>query len=148
MKQQLRNFIIWLAIVLLLLAIFTFFQTPGPRPTPMPPPALPVPPQDVTHWLLSLLISWLPFLFLVGMWIVLARWMRTGGIFGFGTAGAPSARMLADPAHWRLRAGEARATAERLGDAPSRQRLLEIAGSYEYLAERAEERRRASGSLS
>jgi hypothetical protein len=50
--------------------------------------------------------------------------------------------MLDDPVYWRGRADAARALAERLADLQSKRRMLEIAGGYAYLAQRAEERRR------
>ena len=45
-----------------------------------------------------------------------------------------------DPQHWRLRAEEARACAELIGDPKSKSALLEIADQYEQVAARAEER--------
>jgi hypothetical protein len=45
--------------------------------------------------------------------------------------------LLKDPAHWRERAEEARRVAEALADPKARQTMLEIAESYERLAERA-----------
>jgi len=45
--------------------------------------------------------------------------------------------LLKDPAHWRERADEARRLAETLADPKARQTMLEIAESYERLAERA-----------
>jgi hypothetical protein len=45
-----------------------------------------------------------------------------------------------DPQHWRLRAEEARACAELIGDPKSKSALLEIADQYEQIAARAEER--------
>ena len=144
MNRQLVNFVLWVLIVLLLLAVFTLFQDPVSRP--VAPVAVPAP-QDGPHWL-TLLISWLPFIFLVGAWILLSWWNRRSRSGSFGTGLPLSAKTLDDPAHWRDRAAEARATAERFTDAQSKRRLLEIAERYEYLAQQAEERRRASGSLS
>jgi hypothetical protein len=60
----------------------------------------------------------------------------------FGMRPAPSAAALDDPAHWRGCAGKARTTADQLADLQSKRQMLEIARSYEYLAQRAEERRR------
>jgi len=142
-NANLRNFGLWVLIVLLLLAIFTFFQGPVSHSPPTPAAA----PQDGAQWFVTLLISWLPFFFLVGAWILLSWWMRRGQTSGFGSA-LSTTRMPDDPAHWRTCAGEARATAERFADAQSKRRMLEIAERYEYLAQQAEERRRASGSLS
>jgi hypothetical protein len=140
MSRQLLNFVIWVLAVLCLLVVFTLFQDPGSRPAASPAP------QDGAQWLVALLISWLPFFFLVGVWILLAWWMRRTS--GFGQGATLSARALNDPAHWRACAAEARATAERFADDQSRRQMLEIARGYEYLAQRAEERRRGSGSLS
>jgi hypothetical protein len=130
MNPQLLRFAAWVLIVLLLLGLFTLFQDPGGRPVASAP-------QNGSEWLLSLLISWLPFFFLVGVWLVLARWMRRDG-----AGRTPTAAMLDDPAYWRGRADAARALSERLADLQSKRQMLEIARGYEYLAQRAEERRR------
>jgi hypothetical protein len=45
--------------------------------------------------------------------------------------------LLKDPAHWRERAEEARRVAETLADPAARRTMLEIAESYDRLAERA-----------
>src|SRR5262245_53588096 len=111
MNANLRNFGLWVLIVLLLLAIFTLFQDPGSRPAAVPAPA----PQDGAHWLMTVLISWLPFFFLIGAWILLSWWMRRGQTSG-GSA-LSTTRVLNDPAHWRACAAEARGNAERLADA-------------------------------
>lgn len=111
MNRQLLSFAIWVVVVLLLLAVFTLFQDPGSRPAASPAPRV------GAQWLVSLLISWVPFIFLAAMWVLLAWWMRTGRTRGFGTTVALSAKMLDDPAHWRGCAGEARAAAERFTDA-------------------------------
>jgi hypothetical protein len=47
------------------------------------------------------------------------------------------AHLLKDPAHWRERAEEARRVAGTLADPKARQTMLEIAESYDRLAERA-----------
>ena len=143
MNRQLLNFVIWVFVVLLLLAVFTFFQSPGPRPA-----SPPVAPQGDSQWLVSLVISWLPFFLLVGVWLLLARRMRARGVTGFGRGVALSAKTLDDPAHWSACAGEARTAAEQFTDVQSKRQMLEIARGYEYLAQRAEEKRRGSGSLS
>jgi hypothetical protein len=44
-----------------------------------------------------------------------------------------------DPKHWRLRAEEARVSAELISDPESKRAMLEIAGQYERIAKRAEE---------
>jgi hypothetical protein len=54
----------------------------------------------------------LPFFFLVGVWLVMARWMRRTGASGFGKGAALTARTLDNPAHWSACAGEARVAAE------------------------------------
>jgi len=208
MKQQLINFVLWVLIVLLLLAVFTFFQNPAQRSAssfrdiafsefldmvdrgnvraveidgpeiqistiggealrtfaPNDPSlvqrlrdkhvvitARPSPssrPRDTAGWIESLVMTWAPFIFLVGVWIFLARWMRRGGTapLDFGMRPAAPALMVDDPVHWRSRAGEARAAADQLADPISQQQVLEIAQRYEYLAQRAEERRRGSRS--
>jgi cell division protease FtsH len=213
MYGTLRNFGLWLLIVLLLLALFSFFQNPAQRsqnPAQRSPsreiafsefldmvdrgnvraveiegpeirvstiggetfrtfapndpnlvPRLrdkrvvitvrssqPSRPHDTAEWVESLVISWAPFLFLVGAWIFLARWMRRRGaaLLDFGRRPAAPAPMVDDPAHWRGRAGEARVAADQLADPESQRQMLEIAERYEYLAQRPEERRRRSGS--
>ena len=98
------------------------------------------PAQDMTQWATSLMISWLPFVALIAVWIFLSRRMRTTGqVFGFGQRAAPSDKVLADPTYWRGRADEARTVAGQLGDHDSKRRMAEIAKGYEYLAQRAEE---------
>ena len=72
MHRRLLGSALWLAIALSLVGLFNFFQNAG-RPS--------APPQDLAHWLLAFLISWSPFFFLVGVWIVIALWMRrTAGL--------------------------------------------------------------------
>jgi hypothetical protein len=43
-------------------------------------------------------------------------------------------RMIDDPSHWRQRAQEARAEADKLSDAEVKQTMLEIAAAYERLS--------------
>jgi hypothetical protein len=45
-----------------------------------------------------------------------------------------------DPEHWRERAAEARALAEKMTDTVGKRAMIEIAEKYERLAERAVER--------
>jgi hypothetical protein len=45
-----------------------------------------------------------------------------------------------DPEHWRERAAEARALADKMTDAASKQAMMEIAEKYDQLAARAIER--------
>jgi hypothetical protein len=47
-------------------------------------------------------------------------------------------RSINDPAHWRQRAEEARRIAEQLADAVAKQTMLDIARSYDNLAELTE----------
>jgi hypothetical protein len=49
-------------------------------------------------------------------------------------------RLLTDAKLWRDRAGEARATAERMADPDAKRIMLAIATGYERLAKRDEER--------
>jgi hypothetical protein len=46
--------------------------------------------------------------------------------------------LINDPAYWRERAAEARRIAEQLADAVAKQTMLEIARSYDNLAELTE----------
>ena len=137
---NLRNFALWVIIVLLLLAVFTFFQNPSQHPSQRPTgqeisfsqfldeidrgsvrsvdidgpliqistidgrslrtiapndpslvqrlhdkrvvitarPSRPSQPQDTAGWVVTLVTTWAPFVFLVGVWIFLARSMRRG----------------------------------------------------------------------
>src|SRR6202142_3244406 len=153
MNANLRNFALWVIIVLLLLALFSLFQNPGQRAvsnditfsqlladvdqgrvrdvviqghditgtyndgkpfqTYAPPdPSLvqrlygkgvsitAKPPGDNVPWFVSLLVSWLPFLALIGVWIFLSRQMQGAGgkALGFGKS---RAKLLAE-AHGRV----------------------------------------------
>ena len=139
MNTNLRNFALWVIIVLLLLALFTLFQNPGQRTTaqdisfsqllsevdqgrvrdvviqgpeihgtfangtsfqtyaPNDPGLVQKlyskgvtitarPQQDNVPWFVSLLVSWLPFIALIGVWIFLSRQMQGAGgkALGFG----------------------------------------------------------------
>src|ERR1700759_2746174 len=132
MNANLRNFALWVIIVLLLLALFTLFQNPGQRSSSqdisfsqlltevdqghvreavMQGPEIPGtfadgrqfsthapndpglvqklygkgvtstarPPSDNVPWCVSLLVSWLPFIALIGVWIFLSRQMQGAG---------------------------------------------------------------------
>jgi cell division protease FtsH len=153
MNANLRNFALWVIIVLLLLALFTLFQNPGQRTSsqdisfsqllsevdqghvrdvviqgpeihgtftngssfqtyaPNDPTlvtrlyngkvqitAKPV--GDNVPWFVSLLVSWLPFIALIGVWIFLSRQMQGGAgkAMGFGKS---RAKMLTE-AHGRV----------------------------------------------
>jgi hypothetical protein len=48
-----------------------------------------------------------------------------------------------DPAHWRARALEAKALAERMTDAEGRSRMISVAQEYDHLADRATARLKA-----
>src|SRR5665213_1689720 len=143
MNANLRNFALWVIIVLLLLALFTLFQNPGQRTTaqdvsfsqllsevdqgrvrdvviqgpeihgtfangtsfqtyaPSDPTLVQKlyskgvsitarPPSDNVPWFVSLLVSWLPFIALIGVWIFLSRQMQGGAgkAMGFGKSRA------------------------------------------------------------
>ena len=153
MNANLRNFALWVIIVLLLLALFTLFQNPGQRAASQDisfsqlltevdqgrvrdvviqgpdingaftngstfhtyAPADPSlikrlydakvsitakPPGDNVPWFVSLLVSWLPFIALIGVWIFLSRQMQGGAgkAMGFGKS---RAKMLTE-AHGRV----------------------------------------------
>src|SRR5215471_18616150 len=153
MNANLRNFALWVIIVLLLLALFTLFQNPGQRTTaqdisfsqlltevdqgrvrdvviqgpeihgtfsngtsfqtyaPNDPGLVQKlyskgvtitarPQQDNVPWFVSLLVSWLPFIALIGVWIFLSRQMQGAGgkALGFGKS---RAKLLAE-AHGRV----------------------------------------------
>src|SRR6184192_158805 len=153
MNANLRNFALWVIIVLLLLALFTLFQNPGQRTTsqdisfsqllnevdqgrvrdvviqgpeihgqftdgrsfqtyaPSDPSLVQRlygkgvsitarPQQNDVPWFLQLLISWLPFIALIGVWIFLSRQMQGAGgkALGFGKS---RAKLLTE-AHGRV----------------------------------------------
>src|SRR6476659_588483 len=153
MNANLRNFALWVIIVLLLLALFTLFQNPGQRPTsqdisfsqllnevdqgrvrdvliqgpeihgtftdgrsfqtyaPNDPSLIQRlygkgvsitarPQQNDVPWFVSLLVSWLPFIALIGVWIFLSRQMQGAGgkALGFGKS---RAKLLTE-AHGRV----------------------------------------------
>jgi len=153
MNANLRNFALWVIIVLLLLALFTLFQNPGQRTSsqdisfsqlltevdqgrvrdvviqgpeihgtftdgrnfntyaPNDPGLVQKlyskgvsitarPQQDNVPWFVSLLVSWLPFIALIGVWIFLSRQMQGAGgkALGFGKS---RAKLLTE-AHGRV----------------------------------------------
>ncbi|MGA8494828.1 MAG: ATP-dependent metallopeptidase FtsH/Yme1/Tma family protein, partial [Xanthobacteraceae bacterium] len=153
MNANLRNFALWVIIVLLLLALFTLFQSPGQRPASQDisfsellndvdtgrvkdvliqgpdihgtftdgrtfqsySPGDPTlvqrlynkgvsiqarPQTENVPWFVSLLISWLPFVALIGVWIFLSRQMQGAGgkALGFGKS---RAKLLTE-AHGRV----------------------------------------------
>jgi cell division protease FtsH len=153
MNANLRNFALWVIIVLLLLALFTLFQNPGQRTSsqdisfsqlltevdqghvrdvviqgpeihgtftngssfqtyaPNDPTLVSrlyngkvsitaKPPGDNVPWFVSLLVSWLPFIALIGVWVFLSRQMQGGAgkAMGFGKS---RAKMLTE-AHGRV----------------------------------------------
>ena len=153
MNANLRNFALWVIIVLLLLALFTVFQNPGQRSVssdisfsqllnevdqgrvrdvviqgpdihgtfsdgrsfntyaPNDPSLVKRlydkgvsitarPQQDNVPWFVQLLVSWLPFIALIGVWIFLSRQMQGAGgkALGFGKS---RAKLLTE-AHGRV----------------------------------------------
>jgi cell division protease FtsH len=153
MNANLRNFALWVIIVLLLLALFTLFQNPGQRTTsqdisfsqllnevdqgrvrdvliqgpdihgtftdgrsfqtyaPNDPSLIQRlygkgvsitarPQTENVPWFVSLLVSWLPFVALIGVWIFLSRQMQGAGgkALGFGKS---RAKLLTE-AHGRV----------------------------------------------
>src|SRR5882724_2306687 len=153
MNANLRNFALWVIIVLLLLALFTLFQNPGQRTSasdisfsqllnevdqnrvrevviqgpeihgtytdnrsfntyaPSDPTLVQRlynkgvqitarAPGDNVPWFVSLLVSWLPFIALIGVWIFLSRQMQGGAgkAMGFGKS---RAKLLTE-AHGRI----------------------------------------------
>src|SRR5689334_21589614 len=153
MIANLRNFALWVIIVLLLLALFTLCQKPGTRTSATDIPFSQLltdvdigrvkdvtiqgqeihgtytnntqfntyapndaslvqrlygkgvqitarPPGDNVPWFVSLLVSWLPFIALIGVWIFLSRQMQGAGgkALGFGKS---RAKLLTE-AHGRV----------------------------------------------
>jgi cell division protease FtsH len=153
MNPNYRNFALWVIIVMLLLALFTMFQSPGQRAgtneisfsqlltevdnsrvrdiviegpnitgtytdgrtfatyAPNDPSLVERlynkgvgitarAPQDNVPWFVSLLLSWLPFIALIGVWVFLSRQMQGGAgkAMGFGKS---KAKLLTE-AHGRV----------------------------------------------
>jgi len=153
MNPNYRNFALWIIIALLLLALFTLFQSPGQHTarneiafsqlltevdngrvrdvviqgpditgtytdgqsfktySPNDPSLVQrlydkgvtvtaKPPQDNVPWFVSLLVSWLPFIALIGVWVFLSRQMQGAGgkAMGFGKS---KAKLLTE-AHGRV----------------------------------------------
>ena len=63
------------------------------------------PPSDNVPWFVSLLVSWLPFIALIGVWIFLSRQMQGAGgkALGFGKIARETAGRGAWPRHLRGR---------------------------------------------
>jgi cell division protease FtsH len=167
MNANLRNFALWVIIVLLLLALFSLFQTPGQRTSshdisfsqllaevdqgkvrdvviqgndisgtmtdgkpfqtyaPNDPTlvqrlygkgvSISARPQgDNLPWYVSLLVSWLPFIALIGVWVFLSRQMQGGAgkAMGFGKS---RAKMLTE-AHGRVTFEDVAGVEEAKGD--------------------------------
>jgi cell division protease FtsH len=167
MNANLRNFALWVIIVLLLLALFSLFQTPGQRTSshdisfsqllaevdqgkvrdvviqgndisgtmtdgkpfqtyaPNDPTlvqrlygkgvSITARPQgDNLPWYVSLLVSWLPFIALIGVWVFLSRQMQGGAgkAMGFGKS---RAKMLTE-AHGRVTFEDVAGVEEAKGD--------------------------------
>jgi cell division protease FtsH len=153
MNANLRNFALWVIIVLLVLALFTLFQNPNQRQSaqdisfsqlltevdqgrvrdvliqgpeihgtftdgkpfntyaPNDPSLVQRlygkgvqitarSPQEQVPWFVSLLVSWLPFIALIGVWVFLSRQMQGGAgkAMGFGKS---RAKLLTE-AHGRV----------------------------------------------
>src|SRR5216684_3762762 len=178
MNANLRNFALWVIIVLLLLALFTLFQNPGQRASsqdisfsqlltevdqnhvrdvviqgpeihgtftngssfqtyaPNDPTLVSrlyngkvsitaKPPGDNVPWLL---VSWLPFIALIGVWIFLSRQMQ-GGI------GKSRAKMLTE-AHGRVTFEDVAGVDEAKQDLQEIVELLRDPGKYQRLGGR------------
>jgi cell division protease FtsH len=187
MNANLRNFALWVIIVLLLLALFTLFQNPGQRATsqdisfsqlltevdakhvrdvviqgpeihgtftngssfqtyaPNDPTLVSKlyagqvqitakPPGDNVPWFVSLLVSWLPFIALIGVWIFLSRQMQGGAgkAMGFGKS---RAKMLTE-AHGRVTFEDVAGVDEAKQDLQEIVEFLRDPGKYQRLGGR------------
>src|ERR1700685_2118252 len=187
MNANLRNFALWVIIVLLLLALFTLFQNPGQRTSsqdisfsqlltevdqnhvrdvviqgpeihgtftngssfqtyaPNDPTLVSrlyngkvqitaKPPGDNVPWFVSLLVSWLPFIALIGVWIFLSRQMQGGAgkAMGFGKS---RAKMLTE-AHGRVTFEDVAGVDEAKQDLQEIVELLRDPGKYQRLGGR------------
>src|SRR6201992_2719166 len=184
MNANLRNFALWVIIVLLLLALFTLFQNPGQRGSsqdisfsqllnevdqghvrdvviqgpeihgtfnnnttfqtyaPNDPTLVSrlyngkvqitaKPPGDNVPWFVSLLVSWLPFIALIGVWIFLSRQMQgaAGKAMGFGKS---RAKMLTE-AHGRVTFEDVAGVDEAKQDLQEIVEFLRDPGKYQRL---------------
>jgi cell division protease FtsH len=187
MNANLRNFALWVIIVLLLLALFTLFQNPGQRAAsqdisfsqllnevdanhvrdvviqgpeihgtftngssfqtyaPNDPTLVTrlytgkvqitaKPPGDNVPWFVSLLVSWLPFIALIGVWIFLSRQMQGGAgkAMGFGKS---RAKMLTE-AHGRVTFEDVAGVDEAKQDLQEIVEFLRDPGKYQRLGGR------------
>ncbi|MDB5615838.1 FtsH/Yme1/Tma family ATP-dependent metallopeptidase, partial [Tardiphaga sp.] len=187
MNANLRNFALWVIIVLLLLALFTLFQNPGQRAASQDisfsqllsevdqnhvrdvviqgpeihgtftngssfqtyAPSDPTlvkrlydgkvsitakPPGDNVPWFVSLLVSWLPFIALIGVWIFLSRQMQGGAgkAMGFGKS---RAKMLTE-AHGRVTFEDVAGVDEAKQDLQEIVEFLRDPGKYQRLGGR------------
>jgi len=187
MNANLRNFALWVIIVLLLLALFTLFQNPGQRASsqdisfsqlltkvdqnhvrdvviqgpeihgtftngssfqtyaPNDPTLVQrlyngkvsitaKPPGDNVPWFVSLLVSWLPFIALIGVWIFLSRQMQGGAgkAMGFGKS---RAKMLTE-AHGRVTFEDVAGVDEAKQDLQEIVEFLRDPGKYQRLGGR------------
>jgi len=187
MNANLRNFALWVIIVLLLLALFTLFQNPGQRASSQDisfsqllsevdanhvrdvviqgpeihgtftngssfqtyAPSDPTlvkrlydgkvqitakPPGDNVPWFVSLLVSWLPFIALIGVWIFLSRQMQGGAgkAMGFGKS---RAKMLTE-AHGRVTFDDVAGVDEAKQDLQEIVEFLRDPGKYQRLGGR------------
>src|SRR5512141_2939729 len=187
MNANLRNFALWVIIVLLLLALFTLFQNPGQRTSsqdisfsqllsevdanhvkdvviqgpeihgtftngssfqtysPNDPTLVSrlyngkvsitaKPPGDNVPWFVSLLVSWLPFIALIGVWLFLSRQMQGGAgkAMGFGKS---RAKMLTE-AHGRVTFEDVAGVDEAKQDLQEIVEFLRDPGKYQRLGGR------------
>jgi cell division protease FtsH len=187
MNANLRNFALWVIIVLLLLALFTLFQNPGQRAATTDisfsqllnevdqgrvrdvliqgpeihgtftdgRPFNTYAPNDPTlvqrlygkgvaitarqqgdnvPWFVSLLVSWLPFIALIGVWIFLSRQMQGGAgkAMGFGKS---RAKMLTE-AHGRVTFDDVAGVDEAKQDLQEIVEFLRDPGKYQRLGGR------------
>ena len=187
MNANLRNFALWVIIVLLLLALFTLFQNPGQRASsqdisfsqlltevdqnhvrdvviqgpeihgtftngssfqtyaPNDPTLVSrlyngkvqitaKPPGDNVPWFVSLLVSWLPFIALIGVWIFRSRQMQGGAgkAMGFGKS---RAKMLTE-AHGRVTFEDVAGVDEAKQDLQEIVEFLRDPGKYQRLGGR------------
>src|SRR6201989_307084 len=188
MNANLRNFALWVIIVLLLLALFTLFQGPGSQRAssqdisfsqlltevdanhvrdvliqgpeihgtftngssfqtyaPNDPTLVSrlyngkvsitaKPPGDNVPWFVSLLVSWVPVIALIGVWIFLSRQMQGGAgkAMGFGKS---RAKMLTE-AHGRVTFEDVAGVDEAKQDLQEIVEFLRAPGKYQRLGGR------------
>src|SRR6202790_4366923 len=119
---------------LVLPALHQIRSNPGPRRDKRKVSLPAEPPWDNVPWFVSLLVSWLPFIALIGVWIFLSRQMQGGAgkAMGFGKS---RAKMLTE-AHGRVTFEDVAGVDEAKQDLQEIVEFLRDPGKYQRLGGR------------